>query len=158
MSKPLTIADQREVVEYLIDENALSSDFGARWLAALDAPTLPAATAIAGEEKPCPFCGSEAIQQVETDGPAKWGTIRCGGCGAQCGEVRTGYDKPETWRADAIEEWNRRAAPVAAAPALSEADVAKMIEDGVMNDENSEGWALVVASRILQALGAEGTL
>lgn len=60
--------------------------------------------------KPCPWCGEvPAIEErafVYTDG-FKWGALACCGTGP---EVRTGYESWESWKADAIKEWNDRAA------------------------------------------------
>ena len=58
--------------------------------------------------KPCPFCGETSTTQIATQGE-KWGALVCTDCGAYGPEVRTNYDKPETWRADAVAAWNRRA-------------------------------------------------
>lgn len=62
---------------------------------------------------PCPFCGGTEDRQ-ETSQGFKWGAVVCSLCTAQGPEVRTSYGKPEEWRADAVAEWNRRAASVEA--------------------------------------------
>jgi len=65
------------------------------------------------EPKPCPFCGGNHIT-VQEGSTFRWVHATCGNCGAQSGEVRRNtMVKPEaSWldaRADAIEEWNKRA-------------------------------------------------
>lgn len=63
---------------------------------------------------PCPFCGAIPKQpdcfHVPDGAGGKWGLVQCTGCGAQSGDVRTGYYTDVShWAADAAAEWNRRA-------------------------------------------------
>lgn len=58
------------------------------------------------ELKPCPFCGGEAVLEIDhdtiqPDAPIDWKRVRCNNC-----NIRTTWRKSE---ADAIEAWNRRA-------------------------------------------------
>lgn len=61
--------------------------------------------------KPCPFCGK--IPDLANDSSfwldeaGKWGAIQCCCVGP---EVRTGYLPIAEWMADALSEWNKRAA------------------------------------------------
>lgn len=65
---------------------------------------------------PCPFCGETPdIDRRETfqdSQGTKWGSVVCG-CGVVGPQVRTGYESVEHWRWEAIDAWNRRAAPLA---------------------------------------------
>jgi Lar family restriction alleviation protein len=68
------------------------------------------------EIKPCPFCGHTNVEILEGS-TFRWRFAGCVECGAQSGEIRaqtTGDGTPDEWeakaRADAIEEWNKRAA------------------------------------------------
>ena len=58
---------------------------------------------------PCPFCGNIPLRPGCYRGDAetlpKWGWVECG-CGARAGDVRTGYEGPEEWGAEADAEWN----------------------------------------------------
>ena len=72
---------------------------------ALAAPTTEGP--VTDTPKPCPFCSETSTAQITTQGE-KWGALICTDCGAYGPEVRTNYDKPGTWRADAVEAWNRR--------------------------------------------------
>lgn len=58
--------------------------------------------------RPCPWCGEvPAIEErsfVYTD-TFKWGALSCCGTGP---EVRTNYESWESWKNDAIEQWNNR--------------------------------------------------
>ena len=75
---------------------------------------------------PCPFCGNNTVYTAVDAGQGnKWGFAHCGQCGAQSGDVRTGYDEAldAPWRAEAIAEWNNRALPPVPAP-----DVAELVE------------------------------
>jgi Lar family restriction alleviation protein len=61
---------------------------------------------------PCQFCGcADVATEVDRDQGNKWGYTTCNGCAARGPEVRTGYDEAQDapWRAEAINEWNRRA-------------------------------------------------
>lgn len=58
------------------------------------------------ELKPCPFCGGEAVLEIDhdtiqPDAPIDWKRVRCNNC-----NIRTTWRKSE---AEAIEAWNRRA-------------------------------------------------
>ena len=62
---------------------------------------------------PCPFCGETPEQPacfyVPDGAGGKWGCVFCSKCGAQSGDVRTGYYTDVShWAADAAEEWNQR--------------------------------------------------
>lgn len=64
------------------------------------------------ELRECPFCASTQLAAKDDPNQGyKWGAITCLSCSATGPEVRTGYDKPEKWRPQAIEEWNHRASP-----------------------------------------------
>jgi Lar family restriction alleviation protein len=72
---------------------------------------------------PCPFCGNNTVYTAVDAGQGnKWGFAHCGQCGAQAGDVRTGYDEAldAPWRAEAIAEWNNRALPAVSAPDVAE--------------------------------------
>lgn len=69
---------------------------------------------------PCPFCGSNEGLSFDDGSTYRWGLASCIGCGATAGEVRRSYQNGDAWHADAIEEWNTRAA-LAAAPTAAPA-------------------------------------
>jgi Lar family restriction alleviation protein len=63
---------------------------------------------------PCPFCGLSDVT-VKEGSTFRWRVVECGGCGAQCGEIRRqtlGEGTVEEWESkgveDAIAEWNTR--------------------------------------------------
>ncbi len=64
---------------------------------------------------PCPFCGGTEVSVVEGS-TFRWSVAECDGCGARCGEIRVNTTSAMSWneraaaaKADAIDEWNRRA-------------------------------------------------
>lgn len=59
---------------------------------------------------PCPFCGCADGLSFEDGSNYRWGLATCVGCGATTGEVRRAYPDDGAWHADAIKEWNTRAA------------------------------------------------
>lgn len=59
--------------------------------------------------KPCPFCGLtpniDDESSFRSSQGGKWGNVVC--C-CEGPEVRTNYKPLESWKEDAIKEWNRR--------------------------------------------------
>jgi len=63
--------------------------------------------------KPCPFCGGipqqpQCYRGIDEISRPKWGMVQCTNCGAQSGDVRTGYGPVADWCEDAAIEWNKR--------------------------------------------------
>ena len=66
------------------------------------------------EIKACPFCGHVGLHFRDGD-TNRWGEAYCFGCGASAGDTRRKYPDEGTWHAEAIKQWNTRAAPPAPA-------------------------------------------
>lgn len=95
------------------------------------------------ELRECPFCASTQLAAKDDPNQGyKWGAITCLSCSATGPEVRTGYDKPEKWRPQAIEEWNHRASPSSgvdvdvASRAIDNAILLASVYDGVAIDKD----------------------
>lgn len=57
------------------------------------------------DPRPCPFCGHVGISFGEGS-TYRWGIVQCNGCEATRGDFR----KIENWKAQAVADWNERAA------------------------------------------------
>ena len=65
---------------------------------------------------PCPFCGDNAGLTMTDGSTYRWGYAYCSNCGASAGEVRRAYPDDGKWYEDAIQQWNKRAAPTPRKP------------------------------------------
>ena len=106
----------KRIGEYRSAMNAIHEQHSPTFMGEPLLEAQPVQEPATGSIKPCPFCGSVAIDFREGS-TFRWIAAGCDQCGATCGEVRvqtSGEGNPELWaqkaKQDAIKEWNTREA------------------------------------------------